>query len=465
MSKEDRIEYLDDERKKLWKELRELQSELTEVRSIAEKKVSEHEAVAYQASRKCSEYKNRCEKALQAAIVGSEKINGSIQLIETLQSEAELQSDEVAKRVNSLNELLTRTEKYSEQIVAQRENLDYLVTELEVVFENREKFSEKFANVEVWYKEIVDFIAKSKASYNQILARKSEIDTLYYEIIGVPSSEEDSDRAGMPGLKAELEASYKELKGSFIEFEAATKNEFSSILNSWKAEYTASSTKIKELLPNALTAGLSYAYSQKRESEINDSNKLSKIFIFAIVALVVISLIPFSVNLYLISTGLSLDEAILRMPRLVLAILPLYIPVLWVAYSTNKKINLSKRLIEEYTHKEVLSKTFEGLSQQISNMQDSQVSSELKTKLLYNILDVSSENPGKLISNYDKSDHPLMDALDKSVQLTNAVEKLIRIPGMGKIAHYLDKKSEAVLSRESQKADDAIESIQTKPTA
>jgi len=157
--------------------------------------------------------------------------------------------------------------------------------------------------------------------------------------------------------------------------------------------------------------------------------------------------------------GKSLETTILQIPRLVLAILPLYVPILWVAYSTNKKINLSKRLIEEYTHKEVLSKTYEGLSEQISSLDSSKASKDLRTKLLYNILEVSSENPGKLISNYDKSDHPLMDALEKSVQLTNAVDKLDRIPGLSKIATYLDKKTDKILASEGVKAERGIEFV------
>jgi len=130
-----------------------------------------------------------------------------------------------------------------------------------------------------------------------------------------------------------------------------------------------------------------------------------------------------------------------------------------VAYSSNKKMNLSKRLIEEYTHKEVLSKTFEGLAKQISNVKDDEISADLKIKLLYNILEVNSENPGKLISDYDKSDHPLMDALDKSIKLTNAVTRLSKIPGFTKLASTLAKKSEDILGKEGQKADAAIEAV------
>lgn len=110
--------------------------------------------------------------------------------------------------------------------------------------------------------------------------------------------------------------------------------------------------------------------------------------------------------------GVELVEAIRRLPRLVLAIVPMYIPVLWLKYSANKKLNLSKRLIEEYAHKEVLSKTYVGLSKQITSISDEGHSDELKFRLLSNFLQVSSEDPGKLISNYEASDHPIMEALE-----------------------------------------------------
>ena len=147
------------------------------------------------------------------------------------------------------------------------------------------------------------------------------------------------------------------------------------------------------------------------------------------------------------------------MPRLVSTIFPLYLPLLWVAYSSNRKGNLSKRLVEEYTHKEVLSKTFEGLSSQIESIDDEAMSSELRIKLLYNILDVSSENPGKLISNYNKADHPLMDALEKSTKLSNAVDDLAKIPGLSKITKILEKKSQKILEQEGRKVKEALDVI------
>lgn len=184
---------------------------------------------------------------------------------------------------------------------------------------------------------------------------------------------------------------------------------------------------------------------------------------------VAVSIIPFIVSVVFLINGDTFDIVIDRMPRLVVAILPLYFPVLWLAYSANKKINLSKRLIEEYTRKEVLSKTFEGLSTQTDNLENDDLSKELKVKLLYNFLDVSSENPGKLISNYEKSDHPVMDVLEKSSKLESAVEKLNKIPGMDKVAQIMGNKSKKMLVDQEKKVvngpdnlpDDGVESEPT----
>lgn len=170
-----------------------------------------------------------------------------------------------------------------------------------------------------------------------------------------------------------------------------------------------------------------------------------------------ISLLPFAVNAYrLLFSGDDLIVIIKDTPYLLSAMLPLYIPVLWLAYTTNKSYKLSKRLIEEYTHKGVVSKTFEGLSNQIDELEDKAISEELRVKLLFNIVSVNTENPGKLISNYDKSDHPLMDALDKSAQLADAVTKLSKIPGFSAIAKKLDEKANQIVADKAGKINSVL---------
>jgi hypothetical protein len=213
------------------------------------------------------------------------------------------------------------------------------------------------------------------------------------------------------------------------------------------------------LLPKALTAGLSAAYDEKVVTESVYLNSYKNTFSRAILGLVAISLIPFAIDVYLL-LGLQKDllQVLSDTPKLIISILPLYLPVLWIAYSANKKQNLSKRLIEEYTHKGVLSKTFEGLQKQINDLDDG-ISEELRVKLLFNLLHVNSENPGKLISDYNTTDHPLMDALNKSSSLGDAIDKLNNIPGFSKIVSSLQKRQKNIILEEDKKVSEGIEKV------
>ena len=234
---------------------------------------------------------------------------------------------------------------------------------------------------------------------------------------------------------------------------------YNNAVDKWKNDYSTVLAKIEELLPRALTTGLSAAYYDKKRTEITDYEQHTKNFKRSVYGLVGVSLIPFAVSITRLIQNIPIETVILDIPRVVLAILPLYIPVVWLAYSANKKMNLSKRLIEEYTHKEVLSKTYEGLAKQISSLENDSMAKDLRVKLLFNVLEVSSENPGKLISDYAKSDHPFEEALDKSIKLASAVHKLSNVPGFARIVSVLDKKAKEVLKDEMEKAGDGLETM------
>ncbi|MCE9550812.1 MAG: hypothetical protein K8R50_07385 [Betaproteobacteria bacterium] len=424
------IEYLESERQMIW-------AKIVELQSLIEKKTSDYENDAKQASKKCSEYKNKCDATKDEAaqlLLNVKKITDDIHQsnVRTLITEIQTFRDEFLPKKDIL--------------ITQLEEFDSLFAEYSTYAENLKKLDGISSSAD-------ETSMKIETIFKQLAARKKEIDQFYLDIFGYSESDvATGDALLVTGLKDELEKTFSELKISFETFSINKNNEFNDTLSKWKTEQSQLANKVKSLLPDALTAGLCSAYSKKKEDEISESKALDRVFKKYVYGLIGISFIPFTISIYLLIQGISLDETILKIPRLVLSILPLYVPVLWVAISANRKMNLSKRLIEEYTHKEVLSKTFEGLANQIQDIEDSDIANDLKTRLLYNILEVSSENPGKLISNYNKSDHPLMDALDKSVKLTNAIEHLSKIPGMSKLVNVLDNKSKLTLEKEVTKA-------------
>lgn len=451
----DGFEYLDDERKKLWARTNELQG-------LIEKRTPDCEHEAKQASKKASEFRNRCEATFNEAssiLEGIKRVQDSTKASESLISE-------LAEAIEQTREPTHEIRQLHAELLKRRESIDEQIAHLDELSGSIAAFSAKLGNLETFYGKAEDFSSKIETNYSQIATRKKEIDELYYRIVGFkttdPTTGEESETTG---VKQELEEAYSELKADFARFYDEKDKKFNSTLNAWNSEYEVIVTKLRSLLPEALTAGLSAAYSEKKRNEIQESKDLNLTFQKYIMGLVLVSLIPFSVSVFQLTEGVHLREVILQMPQLVFAILPLYVPILWVAYSANRKMNLSKRLIEEYTHKEVLSKTFEGLAEQIESIDDEEMSAELRTRLLYNILEVSSENPGKLISDYNKSDHPLMDALEKSVQLSNAVEKVSKIPGMSKLAELLERRSTRLLDGEARKATSGLDAIGTPTRA
>ncbi len=339
-------------------------------------------------------------------------------------------------------------------------------------------YQENILQVEQFYTKGNESDSKISALYKSITDKHKEIETVYYQIFGQSIKNENGEVSQIKGRKDELDESYNSIKIKLKELEVdlnkrieLLKKEFDKnvvavggkleeFTKNGQASYDEIISRIERLLPNALTAGLSSAYSEKKVNEVVEGERHTKAFKGAILGLITISLIPFFVSVVSIYHNEDLKTVIFRIPRLVIAILPLYIPVLWLAYSSNKKMNLSKRLVEEYSHKEVLSKTFEGLSKQIENITDKGTSAELMNKLLFNILEVNSENPGKLISDYNKSDHPVVDALEKSVKLTNAVAKLANLPGFTKLASILEKRSQRIIEGEETKANAGLDSLE-----
>lgn len=467
---DDRIDYLEEERKKIWSELVRLQKEINI-------KPSDYENEAKQASRKASEFRNKCEDAKNQASQHLEDLAAKVNSVNLKYTLYDDLYNQLVEKHNHSVEISEQVNNLSADVENKTETIQTHISELEELYENLTVYNGYIEQLETLVENTAEYTTKTDTLYKSLLTKRKDIDQLYSDIIGFSEEDVDGKKTFIPGLKKQLEDAFENASNDLELIENAMikvrddynsqyeiyvtnkKSEFNTTLEGWKSNYASVYTRIEDLLPNALTAGLSHAYAEKKSAELDESSGLTKTFNNAIMSMVAVSLIPFAFSIWSLINKVDLKGVINDMPRLVLAILPLYIPILWVAYSSNKRINLSKRLIEEYTHKEVLSKTYEGLSTQINNISNNEISSDLRTRLLYNILEVNSENPGKLITDYNKADHPLMDALDKSVKLGDAVDKLTKIPGFKKLSKSLDKKSKNILKDKTKKANAGLRSL------
>ncbi|PTO69815.1 hypothetical protein [Vibrio splendidus] len=469
------------EKEYIWKKLSELGLKLESTNdAIDDLKLTLPDAVkdAVQASKKTSEYRNRALEAKTQAESNSKEIQAIYENFTRL-------SEEVEEKSDTLDELNLKAKESFKTISSSESKASELFDNSSLLIEKMESLSEEKEELEETINSIVEFQNQSETSatrikslLSQTIEKKREIDDLYDEIFGYDKIDEDEDgdeiTTHVDGLIEQLNKSYKDIKTQITqltndvqtkqeslverlgEIEQESKESFSNYIDSCKSTYDDTLREIRSLLPQAMTAGLASAYDEKIVKESEEQTKHERTFRIAIFGLFIISLIPFGVNAFRMYEGNDFITIIKDTPFLLSAMLPLYIPILWLAYSANKNYKLSKRLIEEYTHKGVTSKTFEGLSTQINEIEDRDISEELRIKLLFNIVSVNTENPGKLISDYNKSDHPLMDALDKSSKLADAVTKLAKIPGFSAIAKNLDDKANKILSAEATKIEAAL---------
>lgn len=464
-TKDEKIKFLEEERQKLWGRLTNMEHKVSFLEGEIEKRSGESEKEAKQHSRKAAEFRNKTE----------ERFNTSVEFLDKIESELE----QIRKQKDDINELREKVEKDRLDVGEAKSNMDDLELEytskLNTINSNIETVSgilSKYPDLDKTLEEIEELsdgvesnFEKSGVTLTSINKRKKDIDDLHRKIFGYHPEDDEEER--VEGLKDELDNSYNELKNeidkSFESVEGLNNNyklRYEEFESNFKDKYAKINSDIESLLPNALTAGLSSAFSKKKEEEVESATSSQQNFKTGIAALLGISLIPVIVSIYFIYESVSLDEVILtRLPRIVLAILPMYIPLIWFTFSANKKINLSKRLIEEYSHKEVLSRTYEGLSKQIASIEDEEQSEELRFRLLSMFLQVSSENPGKLISNYEASDHPLMEALEQSYKFQMTIDKLEGIPGLSKVAAILEKKSKQKISEKESAIKRSLEKV------
>ena len=439
------------------KSISQLKSELIEL----SKRSPEYEKEAQQASKKASEYRNRANDTFEEVKV----ILENSKFVERDLNTMNLEIETIKNELNfSFQNFKSENEEIDLLIASLKERIDDIQSNIELFEETIDQhpdFETEINELEGYIVRIKQYESQSNQLMISISNRKIQVETLYNEILGYKyENEESSEIIEVKGLRQELKESFDGLedrfdsfKESYYNLESSTKENVTNLLeinskkintqiSEWEAKYKHLNKEIEELLPKALTAGLSHAFSEKKREEDLSYAKHKKQFGYGIWGMIGVSLIPFIISITTLLNNEALDTVINRAPKLVVAILPLYIPVLWLSISSSKKLNLSKRLIEEYTHKEVLSKTYEGLSKQIQNIEENEISKELRIKLLQDFLQMYSENPGKLISDYNKSDHPIMELLESSNKFDKTIQKVKKIPGLNKFAEILEKKSE-----------------------
>ncbi|MGR5096804.1 hypothetical protein ACPV5O_24430 [Vibrio maritimus] len=472
---EDRLKRLiNEEKDHLWKRVSELGGELEKAQlslSTLEKTAPEHFSKTVGNQRKTAEIKNKATTQFEAIQEIVKSVEEGKELVEELKKSISSAHEISINQQTEITQALAAVESQKSELVETKLESESTIQELKELVEEKNALSQRIETITEQVESSEKLTKTLKTLLNNATNERKEIRQLYEDIFGHSYEDDEGETQQVEGLKEQLETSYQKIRDDLstlsndlsktIDTQSVKLQELEDLFNERTGEainaaneqYQGIVSKINALLPSALTAGLSGAYVEKIKVEKTQLEKHEKSFFVAIVGLIICSSIPL---LYSVFRVLFQEQEFVTVikdtPTIFSLMLPVYAPILWVAYSSNKSYKLSKRLIEEYTHKEVSSKTFEGLSTQISKIGEDDSSGELRTRLLFNLLQVNSENPGKLISDYNNSDHPIIDAIDKSSKLADAINKLDNVPLVSHLLKHLNAKAQAKVEQKANEA-------------
>lgn len=358
--------------------------------------------------------------------------------------------NDMLSKTSSISSSATTAANNLEVIKSVRAQIDTIRDEINTIKEAIDQNPDIVEDIDT----MNDQIADVSTMHEQAEKDKNEIRKLYRTIFGYTTTNaETGETKQVQGLKHELDETYEALKTNISNFEKTTKQNYTDNIAEWTNQYNAIKSNIESLLPGAMSAGLAEAYKTKRENEEDSYRWGYVMFIIMIVILACVAAIPAVVVIKLILNQMTLTNALAETPRLTLALSPVYAALIWAGAFQNKKLNLSKKLIEEYSHKEATAKTFAGLAKQISEVGDDDVSKALKTKLLEQTLDATAKNPSDCITNHEKSDNPMFSLLNMSEKLikqAGGAENVSKILAMAS-EMYLEKHKKTQCEKTAQK--------------
>lgn len=364
-------EYLNNEREKLWERLTNLERQLDEINKSIPQGIIE----------------------FQKNINSINKLKGKYKVLNQQYNDIENKVEFIQNNASQINELISDINKKAEVVNTNYEDLPDKIQELKDLVEENSSLPSKLEKMGETASESEKIITQIKNNLSNSNDTKSQIIGIYEEINGYDEKDAQGNIVHREGTKDILENTYDNLESKLETLQQEQSKIIADTISTWENKYKDLEKKIRSLLPSAMTTGLAHAYSRKVFWE-----NCTRLFMFVmfICSLVAISYIGIKINVVWYMK--------------ILYSLPLF----WLAIFCNKQVNLCKKLIEAYEHKKVVARTFEGLSKQIKEIDDNDISNKLSIQLLQQTLDANAENPSKCITNYNCSDNPILELLGNS---------------------------------------------------
>ncbi|GAA5217200.1 hypothetical protein ACFSJ3_14185 [Corallincola platygyrae] len=267
--------------------------------------------------------------------------------------------------------------------------------------------------------EISDIVERTDSLLTEIIVTHERI----HEASNGLLPEIESSKFEIEEILEETSASRKKFKESYVRLygdqdsEEGLESKLESLFEKYEDDLETHQSRSEELLAQiegALSGATNVELAKAFQDQKNSYRWPKNIWTFVFVACI-------AIMVYLANDLNGSGEDKLNYTVEFLKRLPLFGPLIWLALFSSKQQSQSKRLQEEYAHKETIAKTYVGHKRQIEKLNDSEAKEELTTKLAASTIEAIDFNPSSTLEKHNhKEDLPaselaklLKSALDK----------------------------------------------------
>lgn len=220
---------------------------------------------------------------------------------------------------------------------------------------------------------------------------------------------------------AEAETSIEKFS---LESRTSAVNALKKFVDENKGECEELKRKLKDLLARTTVATLSSKFEEKRKS-------LWKTYILEKLLFVVCLILFCMLGLSAVSSAGEMESAdiLSKILKSILKHVPFGLTLFWLTCHINRLMNQNRRLMEEYTHKVVVSQTYTGMANQVEELAKKGVDSakELSEDLMSSTIRVLCANPNAALDKV-KTQTPLSEVADCVSKLATAVSAVQNQP-------------------------------------
>lgn len=306
------------------------------------------------------------------------------------------ETPDISGRFDAIDNRLNAQESSADDLEKRNALIGEEITKLNSAIAN------KLVSLDDTLKPFNTMLAEIKAAYDENFAKPDPTIKNKAEKLAEHHSLVENFQSSSLALKKEIEefrdfvygnqeAKIKGFKQNVEDLERAHKD----LYGTQKIAFDGMFEKIEGLLPGATATGLAKAYEDQKKGLRTPVIIWSLIFIATLGVMLSFANVTYD-------PSATLTETLLHL----LTKLPFVLPAVWLAYWAAKKQNQSMRLLQEYSYKETLAKSYEGHKRELDKLPEGAGKNELLLKHLTAMVTMFGFNPSLTLEHKSHRESP-----------------------------------------------------------